>query len=95
MKKEDIKAAAEKYPVTNSMTSTQQATQYDRREGFIAGAEWMQSNAWVSFDNLRKYPMQKDKDYVLLYDNGDVTKFSDEKQPFAVVTHYIEIPSIT
>jgi hypothetical protein len=41
---------------------------------------------------LKEYYLENGQDYLLLYDDGSVSRRDEEDQPFAVVTHYMPIP---
>lgn len=47
------------------------------------------ASGWIP---LEEYYLENGQDYLLLYDDGSVSRRDEEDQPFAVVTHYMHIP---
>lgn len=62
--------------------------------GFIAGAEWQaKQSPWIKIGD-REHPMQKDKRYLLLLEDGSIVDYdSDWEDKCLLVIAYMPIPS--
>lgn len=54
------------------------------------------SGVWLPIEKEEGFinAMAKENDLLFLYDNGEVRRWMEENQPFAVSTHYMVIPKL-
>ena len=84
----------------NSFASSETLSEYENSlcvSSFIAGAEWQNSNMWISiYDRHNAIP--NDKDVLIRMSNGEVRRYNEDwESEFAIdgiVTHWMPIPEI-
>ena len=84
----------------NVFASSETLSEYENSlcvSSFIAGAEWQNSNMWISiYDRHNAIP--NDKDILIRMSNGEVRRYNEDwESEFAldgIVTHWMPIPEI-
>ena len=84
----------------NVFASSETLSEYENSlcvSSFIAGAEWQNSNMWISiYDRHNAIP--NDKDVLIRMSNGEVRRYNEDwESEFAIdgiVTHWMPIPEI-
>ncbi len=57
------------------------------RNAYTSGAT---RNAWVPISELEGQP--KEKDFLILFETGEVRRYFEDNLPFSVITHFQPLP---